>query len=413
MIELNYQNCLEKNIGKDGITEEKLKSLTSRASVYLEEYKNNPPGFMKLPFRFKEAENIVREAEKYKAFKNLVILGIGGSALGNITLNCALAHPYHNIREDRKSPRFFALDNSDPEWTRSLARTVDPSETLFCVITKSGSTAETLANFFYFLKIIKNNTADWKEHLVFITGEDGFLRDFGRENNIKTFPVPPDVGGRYSVLSEVGLFPAAVCGFDLLSLLEGAADAVENEHVPLNYAALQSHFYRKGKNINVFMPYSKRLESTADWFVQLWAESLGKNSSTGPTPLKAVGATDQHSQVQLYMEGPPDKVVTFLGVENGSPELNLDFKDHFLGNKSIKKLFKAEEKGTAAALAKKGVPNMSFKIPRVDAYNMGELLYQLEISCALAGKILGVNPFNQPGVEAGKILAYEILEKNS
>ncbi len=410
MIELNYDNCLDRNIGKAGVSEDKLGALFSRAGAALEEYKESPPGFMKLPLRFGEAEKIMKEAENYKKFKNIVVLGIGGSALGNITLNNALCHPYHNVLEGRKRPRFFVLDNSDPSRAEALSEAIDPEETLFVVITKSGGTAETLANFFHFLKILKTKSADWKENLVFITGEKGFLRDFSEEHGIKTFPVPEDVGGRYSVLSEVGLFPAAVSGIDILSLLEGAADAAENEHVAVNYAALQCYFYRKSKNINVFMPYSSRLASAADWFCQLWAESLGKNENTGPTPVKAVGATDQHSQMQLYMEGPKDKVITFLGVESGMPELKLDFEGHFLNGKSMRQLFKAQEKGTAGALAQAGVPNMTFKIPEVDAYNTGELLYQLEVACAIAGKILEVDPFNQPGVEAGKKLSYKILE---
>ncbi|MGM0567694.1 MAG: glucose-6-phosphate isomerase [Elusimicrobiota bacterium] len=412
MIELNYQNCLDRNIGKEGISEDKLQGLCSRAQTFLEEYKKTPPGFMSLPFRFEEAEKIKKEALKYRDYKNIVVLGIGGSALGNITLNNALSHPYKMLLKENKTPNLFALDNSDPAWTKALSDVIDPKETLFCVITKSGSTAETLTNFFFFLEKLKKKVSNWQDHLVFITGQKGFLRNFANDNDIKTYPVPENVGGRYSVLSEVGLFPAAVTGIDIVSLLEGAADAAENEHVPVNYAALQCYFYEKGKNINVFMPYSKALESTADWFRQLWAESLGKNEKTGPTPVKALGATDQHSQVQLYMEGPRDKTITFLGVENSNPELNLNYKGHFLGNKSIKKLFKAEEKGTIGALTRRGMPNMSFRIPKIDAYNMGELLYQLEVSCALAGKILGIDPFNQPGVEEGKKMAYEILEKD-
>ncbi len=411
MIELNYDNCIDTNIGKEGISEDKFETLAGQAAECLEEYKKSPPGFMNLPFRFGEAEKIMKEAGKYKNFKNIVILGIGGSALGNTTLNDALNHPYHNIAEGRKTPRFFVLDNSDPSRTEALSQVLDPKETLFVVITKSGTTAETLANFFHFLKLLKDSVENWKENLVFITGSKGFLREFSDMHGIKTFPVPEDVGGRYSVLSEVGLFPAAVSGINIMSLLEGAADAAENEHVPVNYAALQCYFYRKSKNINVFMPYSSRLASAADWFCQLWAESLGKKESSGPTPVKAVGATDQHSQIQLYMEGPRDKVITFLGVEEGMPELKLDFEGHFLNGKSIRQLFKAEEKGTAGALAQAGIPNMTFKIPEINAYNVGELLYQLEVSCAVAGKLLKVNPFDQPGVEAGKKLSYKILEE--
>ncbi len=413
MIELNYENCLNKNVGGEGISEEKLKFLSIEGFKILGKLKQNPLGFMKLPFRFDVAERILKEVEHYKGFKNLIVLGIGGSALGNITLQNALNHLYYNLKDERGGPRIFVLDNIDPDWTMSLSEIIDPKETLFNVITKSGTTAETLSNFFYFLKLLKANTNNWKEHLVFTTGEKGFLREFADENNIKTYPVPEDVGGRYSVLSEVGLFPAALSGIDILALLEGASDAVENEHVPVNYAALQHYFYKKGKHISIFMPYSKKLESMADWFCQLWAESLGKNEHTGPTPVKALGTTDQHSQIQLYMEGPRDKVITFLNVRKGCPELQLDFEGHFLGDKSIGKIFQAESTATIKALTEVGRPNMSFEIPEIDAYNVGELIYQLEMACCITGYMFGVNPFDQPGVELGKKLTHEILGRKN
>ncbi len=409
MIELNYENCLNKNVGGEGISEEKLKFLSVEGFKILEKLKQNPLGFIKLPFRFDVAERILKEVEHYKGFKNLIVLGIGGSALGNITLQNALNHRYYNLKNERGGPRIFVLDNIDPDWTMSLSEIIDPKETLFNVITKSGTTAETLSNFFYFLKLLKANTNNWKEHLVFTTGDKGFLREFANENNIKTYPVPEDVGGRYSVLSEVGLFPAALSGIDILALLEGASDAVENEHVPVNYAALQHYFYKKGKHISIFMPYSKKLESMADWFCQLWAESLGKNEHTGPTPVKALGTTDQHSQIQLYMEGPRDKVITFLNVRKGCSELQLDFEGHFLGDKSIGEIFQAESTATIKALTEVGRPNMRFEIPEIDAYNVGELIYQLEMACCITGYMFGVNPFDQPGVELGKKLTHEIL----
>lgn len=409
MINLNYENTLVSAVGSEGISPEKLESLKKDGFRILEDLKEDPPGFMQLPLRFEEARDISARAASLKGFKNLVVLGIGGSALGNITLHQALNDPYYNLRSDRPGPRLFVLDNSDPAWTESLARLIDVKETLFNVITKSGSTAETLANFFFFLEKLKKETPDWKEHIVITTGEKGFLREFADENSLRTFPVPEPVGGRYSVLSEVGLLPAAICGIDILKLLEGASDAMENEHVPVIYAALQYYYYKKGKNINVFMPYSKRLESAADWFRQLWAESLGKNEKTGPTPVKALGATDQHSQMQLYMEGPRDKIITFLTVNETEPELRIDYGGHFLSGKSIRDLFNAESRGSMQALTEASRPNMCLEIPEVNAYHTGELIYQLEAACVIAGRMFGVDPFDQPGVELGKKLAYQIL----
>jgi glucose-6-phosphate isomerase len=411
MIELDYRNSLAQEIGSEGISEEKLASLKKEAAGVLGKIKKAPPGFMKLPLRFDAARQIKKDAENYKGFKNLVVLGIGGSALGNITLKNMLCHSYHNEGKNNGYPNLYVMDNVDPVWTMELSETIRMEDTVFNIITKSGSTAETLSNFFFFLEKLKKKTSDWKEHLVITTGSSGFLNDFALEHGIKKYPVPEDVGGRYSVLSEVGLFPAAVTGIDIESLLEGAADAEENEHVPVAYAALQYYFYKKGKNITVFMPYSKKLESAADWFRQLWAESLGKNEKTGPTPVKALGTTDQHSQVQLYMEGPKDKAYTFLSVKESSPELKLNYDGHFLGEKTMRDLFNAELEGTMQALAGAGRPVMNFEIPRIDAYNAGELLYQLETACVITGNMLGIDPFNQPGVETGKKLAYKILGK--
>ncbi|MGM0440995.1 MAG: glucose-6-phosphate isomerase [Elusimicrobiota bacterium] len=411
MISLNYENSLSKNIGREGITKDKLEHLTGTGFKNLEQIKKDKPGFMKLPFRFDVAKKIKEDAKSYRKFNNIVILGIGGSALGNITLYSMLNHPYHNIKKPQNLPRFFAVDNVDPAWVKSLEEIIDPEETLFNVITKSGGTAETLSNFFYFLEKLKDKTENWREHLVFTTGKEGFLREFSRKEDIATYSIPEDVGGRYSVLSEVGLFPAAVCGIDIEQLLEGAADAEEEERFPVEYAALQYYFFKKSKNINVFMPYSKKLERTADWFRQLWAESLGKNKHIGPTPVKALGTTDQHSQVQLYMEGPNDKFITFLSVRQKQPELELVYDDHFLSGKSMRDLFNAELKGTQKALTQVDRPSVNIKIPKIDAYNAGELLYQLEKACCITGYMFGVDPFNQPGVELGKKLAYEILEK--
>ncbi len=409
MIELDYRNCLAEEIGSEGISEEKFFSLKKHASGELEKIKKNPPGFMKLPLKFDNARKIKEDVKKYRKFKNLIVVGIGGSALGNITLKNMLSHTYYNQDRSGSFPNIYLLDNADPVWTLELSEIIDLKDTVFNVITKSGSTAETLSNFFFFLEKLKKETKNWKDHLVFTTGQKGFLREFASSNEIKTYPVPEDVGGRYSVLSEVGLFPAAAVGVDIESLLEGAADAEENEHVPITYAALQYYFYKKGKNISVFMPYSKKLESTADWFRQLWAESLGKNEKVGPTPVKAAGTTDQHSQLQLYMEGPKDKVYTFLSTKGTSADIKLNYDSHFLGGKTMRDLFNAELEGTMRALTEAGRPNMNFEIPEIDAYNAGELLYQLEMACAITGYMFGIDPFNQPGVEVGKKLAYEIL----
>jgi glucose-6-phosphate isomerase len=372
-----------------------------------------------------------------QAFENVVVLGIGGSALGATALINALRGTDWNQRDDEGRdhfPRLFVLDNVDPCTVADLLDRIDVRRTLFNVISKSGTTAETMAQFLVVRERLEQAIPDadgCRRHLLFTTDpERGVLRDIADAESIATLPIPPSVGGRFSVLSAVGLLPAALVGIDCEALLDGAramaarCDAADLEANPAGlFAVLQWLADREGgAPIHVMMPYSDGLYSTADWYRQLWAESLGKRLDrdgnevfVGPTPVKALGATDQHSQVQLYIEGPFDKTITFLAVAERErdvmiPRLYGDIEAlGYLGGRTLGELMDAERKATAAALAESGRMNMTITLPRLDAHAMGELIMMLEVATVYAGALYGIDPLDQPGVELGKQLTYGLM----
>ena len=364
-------------------------------------------------------------------FDDVVVLGIGGSALGPIALRTALRPNAWNMlsAEARAGfPRLQVLDNVDPETIAALLGRIDLSRTLFVVTSKSGGTAETMSQFMIVDERLTAAGLPAADHLVFITDPvQGALRPLAQARGIPALDIPPNVGGRFSVLTPVGTLPAALIGIDITELLAGAAEMAERCATPELgknpagvYAVLQwLADTRHGKSINVLMPYSDPLRDFADWFVQLWAESLGKHTpdggSVGSTPLPALGATDQHSQVQLFIEGPKNKTVSFIAVSERSTDLTIprsfgDVKElGYLGGHSLAELIGIEQKATAGALAKRGRPNLTIHVDRVDARHVGGLMMFFETATAFAGQLYGVDAFNQPGVELGKQFAYALL----
>ncbi|PKN02289.1 MAG: glucose-6-phosphate isomerase [Elusimicrobia bacterium HGW-Elusimicrobia-1] len=435
-VKLNYTYSMSDVVGEHGVTAEELLALKDRLSAAKKAVGAKKAagklGFMELPYKTEDAAKIKRLASKLKKrFDNFVVVGIGGSALGNIALQGALRHPFWNLL-DKKSRggwmRIFVPDNVDPELVKGLAETIDFKKTVFNVISKSGTTAEGLANFFFFKKILENKAGKkYRDHLVFTTdSQKGFLRELASTEGIESFDIPANVGGRFSALSPVGLISAAAAGIKIDKILSGAkamdqkcsAAANPLEDPAAVFAALNYLLYLKGKRICVMMPYSNALYPVADWFRQLWAESLGKKSDTagktinvGPTPVKALGATDQHSQVQLYIEGPYDKVVVFLSAgkfRKSAPIPKVGYS-HYLEGRSLGELIKCEEDATRTALAKEQRANMTIDIPTIDEENIGGLLYMLELATAYAGELFDINAFDQPGVELGKQLTYGLM----
>ncbi len=367
-------------------------------------------------------------------FDNVLVLGIGGSALGGLAVTEAILKPYWNLltKEQRNDfPRIFFLDNIDPDSINGLLQVLDLKKTLVNVITKSGDTAETMSQFMIVKDLLQQELGDdYRKNIVATTDKKmGILRQLADQEGYKTFFVPDDVGGRFSVFSAVGLVPFALVGLDIDQIMNGIKDmdlALKNTDINQNIAAQGALIQylmdtKLGKRLSVMMPYSSRLKYVSDWYVQLWAESLGKEFNNrgekvniGPTPIKALGATDQHSQIQLYNEGPNDKVITFIRVENFDTVLEIPRIFEYtgigyLGGKTINDLINAEADSTKVALADCSRPTLTISIEKIDEYNIAQLLYMLEVQTAIAGELYNINTFNQPGVEQAKNYTYALM----
>ncbi|MDD5686404.1 MAG: glucose-6-phosphate isomerase [Elusimicrobia bacterium] len=437
-IKLDFSNCLSDLVGEQGINSSELQALYPRLSsahnIIQQKKSKGSLGFMELPYKNDEAIKIKDYVKKQKSkFDDFVVIGIGGSALGNIALQTALKHPYWNLlskKQRKDNPRLFVPDNVDPELLKSLLDVLNLKRTVFNIISKSGTTAECLANFFILKNALikKVGMKNWQKHIIISTDEKkGYLRELADKENIPSFVIPANVGGRFSVLSPVGLISAAFCGIKIEELLAGARDMDERcqQDISKNpaaiYAAIQYLLYQKGKKINVMMPYSQALKDVSDWFRQLWAESLGKKMNirnevvnVGPTPVKALGVTDQHSQVQLYIEGPYDKVITFLSVEKyrNNAVVPPTKEKHYLEKHTLNELIKCEEEATRVALTKQARPNCTVVIPEINEHTIGQLFYMFELATAYIGELFEINAFDQPGVELGKVLTYGLMGRS-
>lgn len=386
-------------------------------------------GFFDLPYASDTVARIRELADGFgQWFGDVVVLGIGGSGLGAVALRDALLGPFWNERDDEGRdhfPRLHVADNPDPATFGALLARLDPAQVLFDVVSKSGSTAETMAQYLVARAWMDEALGADKArgHFLFTTDPSaGVLRRIAEAEGVPAVPVPENVGGRFSVLSPVGLLPAAVCGVDVDALLAGAAamearcrsaTLVENP-AGLLATLLHAADTEAGRPIHVLMPYADRLRSTAAWFQQLWGESLGKDGR-GPTPLAALGATDQHSLLQLFMDGPHDKVVMFVDAPAGPDDVAIPSRHPempalaYLGGHTLGELLDVERRATAEALRREGRPSMTLSLPAVDAASLGQLLMLFEVATVYAGALYGVDPLDQPGVELGKRLTYGLM----
>ncbi len=424
MIELNFSNMMTEVLGEKGISERQIEALRDRidkAHQELIQRKWPELAFMDLPSQ--DTGEIRKTAEWARnSAENFMILGIGGSALGPRSILEALS-PFHNLK---RSPKVFICDNVDPRTLSATLSIVDIKKSIANVITKSGSTAETMASFMVIwdeLSKTMGNTA--AERIIATTDpEKGNLRAIARDKGFRTLSIPPGVVGRYSVLSPAGLLLAEVIGIDSKEMLQGAADITGRCAEPeiwknpayLFGTLLYLMDTEEKRNINVMIPYADGLKPLSEWFSQLWAESLGK-LGMGITPYPSLGTVDQHSQLQLWMEGPEDKVFIFLRVLDYGTDIRIPevFKAMeglgYLGGHLLSELIKAEEESTELALTKNKRPNMTIHVPSIDAYHMGQIFQFFEIATAFTGFLYGVNPFNQPGVEEGKNFTYGMMGK--
>lgn len=367
-------------------------------------------------------------------FENVLVLGIGGSALGGLAMTEALLTPYWNYlsEEERKNyPRIFFLDNIDPDCVTSLLKTLNLKKTLVNVITKSGSTHETMAQYMIVKDMLEQELGDdYRKNIVATTDKQtGVLRQLADQEGYKTFVIPDDVGGRFSVFTAVGLLPLALVGIDIDEVVQGIKDMDEdlkNPDINNNISAQNAliHYLlntKKGKSITVMMPYSTRLQYVSDWFIHLWSESLGKERDNeghllhaGQTPIKAVGVTDQYSQMQLYNEGPNNKIINFINVENFDNVLDIPKIFEYtgigyLGGKSLNELLKAELDSTRVTLSDYSRPTVSISLPKINGYYIAQLLYMLEIQTAIAGELYNIDTFSQNGVEQAKNYTYALM----
>ena len=438
-IRFDYNDMTADFIGEKGLTDKELSDGESICRSAFDTFNarrgQGMAGWTELPY---EQDDVVAEikatADKVrKNFKYFVVLGIGGSALGPIAVFNALKHLHYNDLPDEKrgGPKFYVEDNIDPERMAALLDVIEIDKTMFNVITKSGSTSETMSQYLIIWDLLVKRFGDKaKDHMIATTSATkGNLIKLAQKEGLKTFYIPDGVGGRFSELCPVGLLPAAVLGIDIEEMLAGAeymdkrCDDHKIERNPaMAFALTQYLAFNKGMNVSVMMPYADSLKLMADWYCQLWAESLGKAEKkdgspafVGQTPVKSLGVTDQHSQVQLYTEGPFDKVITFIAVDNYRATVDIangceEFPNvNFLCGHTLNQLISTEMVATEYALNQKGRMNNTIYLPEVNEFTLGELMFMLELATAYAGEMFGIDTFNQPGVEEGKNATYALF----
>jgi glucose-6-phosphate isomerase len=440
-LSIDYRNVMAEAVGAEhGLTAAEIDALAPLVAAEHEriwsEHAGGEQSWLDLPDDVALADEITAFAREASAsYDDYLLIGIGGSSLGAIATIQALAHPYRNLlpRDKRVGPRFFVLDNPDPEKVNATLETVDLSKTLVNVVTKSGQTAETMANFLVALEALESAVGKdqaRKQVLATTDRSSGLLRQLADQEGYRTFSVPDGVDGRQTVLSAVGMIPAALAGVDIHQLLAGAGamrDRCKQPDLRSNPAYLSAAINflattTRGKSMLVTMPYADALFGICDWFRQLWAESLGKRHSidgrevfAGQTPIKALGAIDQHSQIQLYTEGPNDKVISLIraGEYRASstiaepPASIADLA--YLKNAELGQLLDREALATAWALTQAQRPNYTITTPVIDAFAVGEFFFLYELQTVMGGALFGVNPFGQPGVEAGKNATYALM----
>lgn len=443
-IEFNENGLLDSVAGKgNGVARADYDAAHPKALAALDSFREKAKsavGFPHLPFQKDSIEDIARYAASIPFdFDTVCIVGIGGSALGAWALDCGLRGP-HPVQGayNRKHPRLVILDNIDPAFTAQALASMDAKKTIVLVVAKSGATAETVSTFL----IVR----DWMERglgtesqarIAVVTTEGKFengakagqykspLFELAVQQGYRTFGVPENVGGRFSVLCPVGLVPAALIGIDIAGLTRGAAEMTHRswlsdleENVALRSALWLWLIWSK-KPVQVAFPYSNHLWGAAFWFRQLWAESLGKigksGQNVGQTPVAALGVTDQHSQVQLYIEGPNDKIFTFWKLEDFGAlgqipprKFGIEAFDALAGQ-SLAKLIDAEQRATAAAFTKNHRPHCAFTLGRLDEEHLGGFLQMMEFQAAFMGEFLAIDAFDQPGVEQGKKFTFGLM----
>lgn len=393
------------------------KNLKSDLAIKLNDIENKKQGFYSM-FQEQEYKDTVEKIINYAnsingKFKNLIICGIGGSSLGFETIYETLNHKIKN------NMQVFFLNNVDPITIEKVEKNIKIKESLFLIISKSGKTPETMAQYFFFKNLFEEEKIDPKDNFVIITDKKSYLEKVAIKNKFEIFFIPNKVGGRFSVLTAVGLLPSAILGIDIKKLITGGKKTSQNflsKNPKENLAYQLAHkiFFKKKPQI-VLMPYSSIMEKFTKWFSQLLAESTGKENK-GLMPINAIGTTDQHSLLQIFTEGPKDKFIIFLTINECEKKIklgNIPEEFDYLKNQNFYNLLNAAKQGTEQSLNELKIDNITITINEISEENIGELFLLFQGATAFLGEFLKINAFNQNGVERGKQIAKEILKKNS
>jgi glucose-6-phosphate isomerase len=426
-------SALEKNVGQHGVAEAALGAALARTEGALdrlrEHYAKGTLPLLRLPEKQDDLAQIREAAKKLSdGATDIVVLGTGGSSLGGQTLAQLAFYNVPGVGSLQPAPRVYFIDNLDPISFAAMLAKLPLATTRFVSISKSGGTAETLMQTIAALSALKQAGVDPRNAVLGISepakaGKRNGLRDLLGKHQVAMLDHDTQVGGRYSALTNVGLLPAAVLGLDIAALRKGAAKAllpVLDKKPPAQVPAAVGASLAvalaetKAKSISVLMAYCDRLERFTHWYVQLWAESLGKDGK-GTTPVAALGPVDQHSQVQLFIAGPRDKLfnVVTVGAKGLGPSMDAELSrlagEAGFAGKTIGDLVAAEGRATAETLAKNGCPVRTFHIDTLDEAALGELLMHFMLETIIAAHLLGIDAFDQPAVEEGKVLAKKYL----
>jgi glucose-6-phosphate isomerase len=402
------ENSYHKNFEYKNFKKFRLKCVES-AKVLRSEIKAQKLEAIDIVFAKNDLPDFEELAKKIAVYKKVLVLGVGGSSLGGKTLS---ALKFQN--------RLEFLESIDPETVKNCLTKTDLKNTFFLVISKSGETIETICQTLIIIDAIKRaKISDFGSRFLFITESDiNSLAKIAKKIGAPIVNHPQAIGGRYSCFSIVGLLPASLAGLEVKKIRAGARKILNNfltKDDIVSSCAIQLALYEQGFTNNVIMPYIDNLKNFTDWYRQLWAESLGKNNF-GSVPINSMGTIDQHSQLQLYLEGPRDKFFTFLTQKNNPHDFlikDLAGCKTLFGSKKLSKIIRIEQETTIAVLSKKKLPVRIFKIEKLDEEVLGGLMMQMFLETILIAYVKKIDPFNQPAVELRKELAKKILKQNA
>ncbi|PAF53264.1 glucose-6-phosphate isomerase [Helicobacter sp. 13S00482-2] len=423
---LNFNQYFDKNPDLRHLANPNQKALDSVFDIIFLERKNKKSGYYELPFEQKALQDSEAYIREHKAFldsiKNIVIIGIGGSSLGLKAIDGLLSH-----LSTRKKIQLAFLEHTDPIEVKKSLHNIHIQDTLFIIISKSGTTIETSSLMKYVIhrySLFEN--AETKSHLLFITDEESPLYFLGKKEQIPVVSISKNIGGRFSVLSSVGVLPLMLLGYDTKRLLQGAGEFESNffnrkeEHL-----LKKAIFLAKNRDrfpINILFSYSSAFKDFNSWYVQLWGESLGKfdiyGKKVGLTPISLIGSIDQHSFLQLITQGLMDKTITFLSIHQAKyiepkiPDLSFEYLEStdFVNGTSLAKLLGLQQTATMETIQSEGIPTDHIELEELCEENVGKLIIYFELLTSCVGGIFNINSYDQPGVELGKIRLREIFK---